>query len=165
MGDMTSQGSTPPPAATAKGWFDEPLTRGEQTISGGLKGIIGGAVAGYVGGGLFDRGAAQEQFLIGAVVGACIGLVFGLLEAIGRVGWGRLWGLVWLPISILGCAAVFGGKYIAAWAFGWAVQAWTHGVLAAVAGAVIGGVLGVVLGFLLWQRPRAGSGTNQPLQM
>src|SRR5204863_7142018 len=127
MGEMTPQDSAPPPIAPAKGWLQEPLTRGEKTFVGGLKGVIGGALVGYVGGGLLDRGAAQEQFLLGAGVGACIGVIFGLLEAGGRTGVVK--GLaLWVPAGTLMCAAIFGSKYLVAWAFGWAVQQWAHGI-------------------------------------
>src|SRR5262249_3230724 len=82
MSEMTPHDSSARPTARARGWLDEPVTRGEKTFVGGLKGFIGGGVAGYVGGMLLDRGAAHEQLLFGAGFGACIGILFGILALI-----------------------------------------------------------------------------------
>jgi hypothetical protein len=154
MGEMTPHDSTAASTAQAKGWLEEPRTRAEKTFVGGLKGVLGGAVAGYVGGGLLDRGAAQEQFLLGAGVGACIGVIFGLLEVGGRTGVVK--GLaLWVPVGTLMCAAIFGGTYLAAWVFGWAVQRWAQGILAAMVGAVLGGALGALIGYLAGGRAPA----------
>src|SRR5262249_50864671 len=45
-------------------------------------------------------------------------------------------------------AAIFGGKYLAVWAFGWVVQQWAAGVLAAAVGGMFGASLGALIGFL-----------------
>jgi hypothetical protein len=87
-------------------------------------------------------------------VGACIGVVFGLLEAGGRTGVVKGMAL-WVPVGTLMCTAIFGGKYLAAWAFGWAVQRWAQGILAAAVGAVIGGSLGALIGYRAGGRSQA----------
>jgi hypothetical protein len=144
---MASQDRPPPPSAHAKRWLEEPLTRWEKAFVGGVKGVLGGAVAGYVGGGLLDGGAAQEQFLLGAGVGACIGIAFGLL-GLARGRWVAVKELaLWVPVGALLGAAIFGGQHLAVWAFGWAAQRWAGGVLAAAVGAVFGGALGVLFGY------------------
>jgi hypothetical protein len=149
MGERTPQDSNALPNTPAKRWLEEPLTRREKTLVSGLKGVIGGSVAGYVGGGLLDRGAAQEQFLLGAGFGVCIGIVFGLL---GGLAGGRRAAVkelaLWVPVGALMCAAIFGGRYLVVWAFGWAVQQWAQGLLAAAVGAAFGGLLGTLIGYL-----------------
>src|SRR5262249_15532365 len=106
--EMTSHHSTVPPAAPAKGWLDEPLTRGDKTFVGGLKGVLGGAVAGYVGGRLLDRGAALEQFLFGAGFGACIGILFGILALIAGGRRAAIKELaLWVPVGTLIGTAIF----------------------------------------------------------
>jgi hypothetical protein len=111
-----------------------------------------------VGGGLLDRGTALEQFLLGATVGVCIGLLFGLLAGLAggpRAAVNEL-GL-WVPVGALIGAAIVGGKYLVAWAFGWVVQHWAQGILAAAVGAVFGGLLGVLIVHLAGgQLPPAG---------
>jgi hypothetical protein len=91
---------------------------------------------------------AQEQFLLGAAFGACIGIIFGLLGLVkGR--WVAVKELAfWVPVGALMSAAIFGGKYLAVWAFGWLVQQWAEGVLAAAVGAMLGGIFGMLLGYL-----------------
>jgi hypothetical protein len=155
MSEMTPHESSARATARAKGWLEEPLTPGEKTFVGGLKGFIGGGVAGYVGGGLLDRGAAHEQFLFGAGFGACIGILFGILALIAGERLAAIKELaLWVPVGALIGAAIFGGKYLADWAFGWTVHQWAQGILAAAVGAVFGGLLGALVGYLAGRRSR-----------
>ena len=62
---------------------------------------------------------------------------------------------LWVPTGTIMCAAIFGGKHLAAWAFGWAVQQWAQGILAAAVGAVLGGALGALIGYLAGGRAPA----------
>jgi hypothetical protein len=51
-------------------------------------------------------------------------------------------------------APIFGGKYLAGWASGWAVHQWAQGILAAAVGPIFGGLLGALVGYLAGQRSR-----------
>jgi hypothetical protein len=142
----------------AKGWLEEPLTAREKVLVSAMRGAIGGGIAGYVGGGVFDAGALVHQLLLGAGIGAVVGVVFGLLSAGGWLG--VLKGVaLWIPAGAAICAAVFGGKHLTAWTLGWAVNHWAHGLEAVLIGGILGGLAGMVFGFLV----RGSDGSNPTL--
>src|SRR5262245_11474917 len=136
-----------------KKWFEEPLTRREQMLAGALRGAIAGGLAGVLGGGVLDMGALRHQLLLGAGLGAVIGIVFGFLSRGGP--YSVLVGLaLWVPTATVFFAAILGVKHVIGWAFGRVVNQWIQGLGAGLAGALIGFTFGALFVFL-YQRFRS----------
>ena len=133
-------GDYPPPARAA--WQAAP------------KGALGGALAGYLGGGPLDLQQFGNQVLLAGAAGAVLGLVFPLVLWFGFGD--RDW-TAWLavPAFAAGGAAVFGAKQALDLAIGWAVAPWGKGVLAAALGAVAGGLLAAGFAYLAASRREA----------
>lgn len=116
-----------------------------------FKGAIGGALAGYLGGGPFDLAQFGNQVLLAAALGAAGGLavVLFLWFAVGESDW-TYW--LFVPAIAGGAALVFGIKEFMDWGLGWAAAQWGRGLASAAVGAVVGGALSSAGAFLVANR-------------
>jgi hypothetical protein len=125
----------------------QPLTRAQRVGAAGIKGAIGGGIAGFLGGGPLNPGAVGHQLLLGLAVGAVAGVVLVVVASGGRL---REAGWLWSFVPGMAAVGAFaqGAKRLVGWAWGFVVAQWAEGYIALAAGAAAGAALAAMVVFL-----------------
>lgn len=118
-----------------------------------IKGVLVGAVLAYGGGrvnqllGVADK--VTHQAIVGASLGAGIGLAFAILSWLGA-GWkaGLKEAAIWVPSGAGVAALIWAGPTLFKPAFIWLTGGWEGGLVPALWGGVVGAIVGTVFGLL-----------------